>query len=230
MSLSSATQLWHRKANISKPTRSGPWVPTIGIPGVLTWDTFPGLQQTMLLDSQGASSNLAFGIFGGSRAGNTLVAFENQGLMNLQDDLDPRNKAGNGNLRTTGAERAYYRWYLCVNKWWHYQLTHLMWKYGGDGPWDESCEPVDVKRVFVPKPFVPTRPNWRCGEVLVLRGCSWNSNRVVLECNVESTHERSCLSPCTRYLWIIHWNLNLDPRRMGKISASLAKVNGDHHF
>jgi len=68
----------------------------------------------------------------------TVVAFDENECMNLQDSLDE--------LET----KAYYRWWICLVRGWtgSYVYEHLIWVSGEGEPDVGGCSKADVKRVW----------------------------------------------------------------------------------
>ncbi|KAE9365020.1 hypothetical protein N431DRAFT_446732 [Stipitochalara longipes BDJ] len=128
---------------------------SIGTPGVLIWDlpfSSSGNEtqlsyepQFMRLVSRGVSSNMAFAVISFYNEddefdSSTAVAFDKDGCMNLQDNVN--------NAVAFGPTKAYYRWYICYGWFENYIWSHLVWVYGYGRPDFPHCDKVDVKRIW----------------------------------------------------------------------------------
>lgn len=89
-----------------------------------------------------ATSNVALPLFEPTQG--TLMAFDENGLLNIQGYIDDRVPPPyNGTLT------AYYRWYACQTYYTGYTYTTLAWVNGEYPPQNPTCEKIDVKRVFL---------------------------------------------------------------------------------
>ncbi|KAF2766698.1 hypothetical protein EJ03DRAFT_338166 [Teratosphaeria nubilosa] len=124
---------------------------SLGMPGLLTWDLILGgtSNDTMVI-SQGLSlhvyesSNTAFPAFEIDQQ-QFLVAFDEDGLMNVQSDYDDTVTPPTEYIGT----RAYYRWYICQNNFDGYKYFNLNWVLGDTKPQNPTCQKVQVLRTFV---------------------------------------------------------------------------------
>ena len=74
------------------------------------------------------------------------VAFDENGLMNIQQYTDDTLEPGNEYLNGT---RSLYRWNICETYYTGYHYTALTWILGKHSAQNPTCQKVDVKRVFV---------------------------------------------------------------------------------
>jgi hypothetical protein len=115
----------------------------------LPYITYPNISgtasQSLSLEMQGASSNLAFAILNfPSPFFQTFLAFDNSNKLNYQDNLDPQKSAW-----SLDTPKPYYRWAICWTMITGYWEEHLVWVYGNGKPSNSECEMVEVVRVFV---------------------------------------------------------------------------------
>ncbi|KAL3418556.1 hypothetical protein PVAG01_10272 [Phlyctema vagabunda] len=117
---------------------------TIGETGYVTWELRGGnfnLSSPLGL-TYNPSSNVALPLLEPGY-GNTLMAFDSEGLLNIQSYIDDRLPPP-----YTGEQTAYYRWFVCKTYYTGYQYTTLAWTLGDGEPQNPTCSKVDVKRVF----------------------------------------------------------------------------------
>lgn len=136
------------------PCSSTPVDPTLTT-GILTWwlifDQDSGsagrVSQSMYLDyvpwSNVALAQIGFPNFEGD---GQYVAFDKNGLMNIQQFTDDTLEPGSEYLQTV---RPLYRWLICQTYYSGYHYTALTWVLGSHSPQNPTCEKVNVKRVFV---------------------------------------------------------------------------------
>jgi len=125
---------------------------TVGQTGILTWWLeYGGTESPSLRVSQAVglaytpTSNVAQ-VEVGFADSSLYVAFDNEGLLNIQNYVDDTLEPGDVVL---GYSRAYYRWYICKTYFAGYRYTALTWVLGSSPPQNPTCEKVEVKRVAV---------------------------------------------------------------------------------
>jgi hypothetical protein len=111
--------------------------------------TYPNItgtvSQSLYLEPQGASSNLAFAILSfPSPYLQFFLAFDNSNRLNFQDNLDPERS-----VQSLDIPKPHYRWAICRTMITSYWGEHLVWVYGNGEPSNRECEMVEVERVFV---------------------------------------------------------------------------------
>jgi len=117
---------------------------TIGQNGIISWELQGGnfnLSSPLGL-SFSATSNVAIPLFTPGTTDQTAVAFDKDGLLNIQGYLDDT-------VVPVGfGTQAYYRWVVC-DTYYGYAYTTLGWVVGEDDAQNPSCVDVDVTRVFL---------------------------------------------------------------------------------
>ncbi|OCK76300.1 hypothetical protein K432DRAFT_385544 [Lepidopterella palustris CBS 459.81] len=117
-----------------------------GVTGYLTYELrgFNFNESEPMVLSVDPVSNVALPIFSPSYFA-TEVAFDREGLMNIQGYVDDRTIP----ISTTMIYVAYYRWFVCSTYYSGYRYQALTWVLGEFPPENPSCVKVQVKRVFV---------------------------------------------------------------------------------
>lgn len=90
------------------------------------------------------SSNVAHAIFMPSETGQ-LVAFDDQGLMNIHSYLDDTVYPP----KSDGTPTALYRWFMCTTTYGSYTYETLNWVLGKFPPQNPSCQDVQIKREYL---------------------------------------------------------------------------------
>ncbi|KAF2812661.1 uncharacterized protein BDZ99DRAFT_271209 [Mytilinidion resinicola] len=120
---------------------------TLGASGYLIW-VLPGgtfnESETLTLNVN-PISNVALPLFWPSIEDSTSVAFDSNGLLNIQGYFDDRVVPIVGSTSYV----AYYRWYVCTTYYQGYTYQTLAWALGEFPPENPTCQAVSVKQVFL---------------------------------------------------------------------------------
>ncbi|KAK5108206.1 hypothetical protein LTR62_008662 [Meristemomyces frigidus] len=118
-----------------------------GVSGELTYELRGGnfnLSEPLAYSINPASNVASLFFYPGTTGDSVYIAFDADGLMNIQSSLDDTTvpASDNGTI-------SYYRFYVCTTNNIGYTYPTLNWVFGDGAPQNPTCCPTNVTRIFV---------------------------------------------------------------------------------